>query len=146
MSVALDPHLPENLLSHIIVADIAPSKGPLSSEFQGYLDGMNKIEASNVTTRAEAQSIMKQYEPVRFSSFLSFPPLAHVDVQDPEVRAFLLTNLEAPHDNQPLRFRVPLDILSRDIDEIGSFPYEPGEREWTGPSLFIKGSRSKCVL
>ena len=71
MSVALDPHLPENLLSHLIVADIAPSKGPLSSEFQGYLDGMIKIEESNVTTRAEAQTIMKQYEPVYF---LSAPP------------------------------------------------------------------------
>ena len=68
MSVALDPHLPENLLSHLIVADIAPSKGPLSSEFQGYLDGMIKIEESNVTTRAEAQTIMKQYEPVCLSA------------------------------------------------------------------------------
>ena len=87
MSVALDPHLPENLLSHLIVADIAPSKGPLSSEFQGYLDGMIKIEESNVTTRAEAQTIMKQYEPVCLSAlrFRSSLPISTTGPGGPSI-------------------------------------------------------------
>ena len=47
MSVALSPALPPDLLSNLIVADIAPSKGKLSSEFQSYIDAMKKIEEHN---------------------------------------------------------------------------------------------------
>lgn len=61
-------------------------------------------------------------------------------------RAFLLTNLlpsAHDHHHHPLKFRVPLDILGRSIPQLGDFPYEPGECEWDGPTLFIKGTRSK---
>lgn len=61
-------------------------------------------------------------------------------------RAFLLTNLDTASENTALRFKVPLNILSNSLDEIGSFPYRPGERVWDGPTLFIKGNRSKYVL
>ena len=66
MTVALDPDLPHDLLAQLIVEDIAPSKGPLSSEFQGYIEAMKKIESSSVTTRKEAQEILTPYEPVKF--------------------------------------------------------------------------------
>lgn len=65
MTVALDPGLPRDSLAQLIVADIAPSKGALSSEFQGYIDAMKKIEDEKVTTRKEAQQILTPYEPVR---------------------------------------------------------------------------------
>lgn len=58
-------------------------------------------------------------------------------------RAFLLTNLDAVSEHEPLRFKVPLDIMENSLDEIGSFPYNPGERTWSKPTLFIKGSRSR---
>lgn len=64
MALALNPDLPDGLLSQLIVADIAPSKGPLSSEFAGYMEAMKKIEDSNVHSRKEAQDILKPYEPV----------------------------------------------------------------------------------
>lgn len=64
MTVALDPGLPRDSLAQLIVADIAPSKGALSSEFQGYIDAMKKIEDEKVTTRKEAQQILTPYEPV----------------------------------------------------------------------------------
>ncbi len=63
--------------------------------------------------------------------------------QDPMTRAFLLTNLLPPEHNMPLRFRIPLHTIGAAIPELGSFPYEPGEREWDGPTLFIKGTKSK---
>ncbi|KAL4248699.1 AB hydrolase superfamily protein [Abortiporus biennis] len=111
MAVALSPDMPEDLLSHLIVADIAPSRGTLSPEFQG----------------KEAQHILSEYEP------------------DVMTRAFLLTNL-APHkEHHPLRFRVPLDIIGDAIVEVGSFPYVPGDRTWEGPTMFIKGTRSKYI-
>ena len=65
MTVALHPDLPHDLLSHLIVADIAPAKGALSPEFQGYVDAMKQIEHSGVTTRKDAQHILSEYEPVR---------------------------------------------------------------------------------
>lgn len=63
--------------------------------------------------------------------------------QDPSVRAFLLTNLNASQ--APFKFKVPIDILKEGRPEIESFPYAPGERVWNGDSLFVKGSRSKYV-
>ncbi|EKM57806.1 uncharacterized protein PHACADRAFT_182246 [Phanerochaete carnosa HHB-10118-sp] len=130
MSVALSPELPRELLAHLIIADMAPSKGALSSEFQGYVKAMKKIEDSHVTTRQEAQKILAPYEP------------------DAMTRAFLLTNLlpqAHDHHHHPLKFRVPIDIIGKAIVEIGDFPYEPTERSWDGPTLFIKGQRSKYI-
>lgn len=64
MAVALSPELPADMLTHLIVADIAPSKGALSPEFQNYVEAMKKIESSSITTRQEAQHILAPYEPV----------------------------------------------------------------------------------
>lgn len=63
-------------------------------------------------------------------------------------RAFLLTNLlpqAHDHHHHPLRFKIPIDLIGNAIPNIGSFPYEPGERTWDGPTLFIKGDKSKYV-
>jgi hypothetical protein len=70
MAVALSPDLPSGLLHDLIVADIAPSRASLSSEFQGYVKAMNEIEAAKVSTRPEAQDILKRYEPVCFAKLL----------------------------------------------------------------------------
>ena len=62
-------------------------------------------------------------------------------------RAFLLMNLEHPtiQHQRPLKFRVPVQLLGDSIPEIGGFPWSPGERTFDGPTLFIKGTKSKCV-
>ena len=64
MTVALDANLPADLLSKLIVADIAPSIGALSPEFQGYIEAMKKIEDNGVTSRQEADRLLKPYEKV----------------------------------------------------------------------------------
>ena len=58
-------------------------------------------------------------------------------------RAFLLTNLNTHV--HPLKFRVPLDIIGPAIEQMGWFPYAPGERVWEGRTLFVKGSKSKYI-
>ncbi|TFY66848.1 hypothetical protein EVG20_g4241 [Dentipellis fragilis] len=125
MALALSPQLPEGLLQHLIVADIAPSRGRLSKEFQSYIRAMQEIDAAHVKTRHDAQHILSAYE------------------SDPMTRAFLLTNLDTS--STPLRFRIPLDILGSAIPALGDFPYEPGERTWTGKTLFIKGTKSRFI-
>ena len=71
MTVALDPELPSDLLSHLIVADIAPARGALSNEFKGYIEAMQKIEQSQVKSRHEADGLLKPYEKVCLPRTLS---------------------------------------------------------------------------
>ena len=69
MTFALDSTLPSDLLSNLIVVDIAPSIGALSPEFQGYIEAMKKIEASQVKTRQEADHLLRPFEQVRPPSY-----------------------------------------------------------------------------
>lgn len=64
MAVALSTELPADTIEHLIVADIAPSNAELSTQFQGYIDAMNKVGQSKVSSRREAQDILAPYEPV----------------------------------------------------------------------------------
>ena len=73
MAVALSPELPAHAIEDLIVADIAPSSASLSTEFQNYIDAMNKIEQSNVNSRREAHDILLPYEPVRRHRQLAAP-------------------------------------------------------------------------
>jgi pimeloyl-ACP methyl ester carboxylesterase len=125
MAVALSTELPDDAIEHLIVADIAPSNATLSTQFQGYIEAMNKIEQSKVSSRREAQDILAPYE------------------SDPITRAFLLTNLDTTV--QPFKFQVPLDIIGSSISDLGGFPYQPGERSWHGNTLFVKGEKSKYI-
>jgi hypothetical protein len=59
------------------------------------------------------------------------------------VLAFLMTNLKSSPAG--VHFRVPVDILLQHIDDIGKFPFAPGERTWDGPTMFIKGKNSPYV-
>ena len=61
-------------LSHLIVADIAPSVGNLSSDFIRYISLMQEIESlppGTVKTRSDADKILASHEPVRHVPFLS---------------------------------------------------------------------------
>ncbi|KAJ7098637.1 alpha/beta-hydrolase [Mycena belliarum] len=125
MAVALDPALPTSALSKLVVVDIAPARGKLSDEFEGYLEAMTRIEAAKVSTLVEALKILLEYE------------------QNPDVCAFLLTNLiQKPNASH---FRIPVGLIGDSIAELGSFPYAPHEAQWGGDALFIKGAKSKFI-
>ncbi|KJA20544.1 hypothetical protein HYPSUDRAFT_43037 [Hypholoma sublateritium FD-334 SS-4] len=133
-------------LSQLIVVDIAPSIGKLSSEFISYVSAMQEIEAlppGVIKTRTDADNKLKAYE------------------SDLSVRQFLLTNLQLPshlrttshHDGAPdkAKFIVPLNILAHSIEALGSFPYEYNILEktatttWDGPTLVLKGTKSAYI-
>jgi len=48
----------------------------------------------------------------------------------------------------PLTFRVPLDILSDSLPDLGAFPIDGTAEDaphFDGPALFIKGSKSRYI-
>ncbi|KAJ7102658.1 alpha beta-hydrolase [Mycena crocata] len=122
MTVALNSSLH---LSNLIVVDIAPARGELSNEFKDYITAMKKIEAAQVSTRKEASEILHNYE------------------KDPNISAFLLTNL-IQHPGAS-KFRIPVDLIGESIHELGSFPFTPEEAQWNGRTLFIKGLKSPYI-
>jgi hypothetical protein len=144
MALALSPDLPPEKLENLIVADIAPSPGSVSAEFREYVKLMQRIERSGITTKKDANAILEEYQKVSIPS-ISMSAILTQPVQDVTIRQFLLTNLLPAPTASPLNFRVPLDVIEHALDGIGDFPYQPGEREWSGRTLFVKGERSKSV-
>jgi len=147
-------------LSHLIVVDIAPSIGGLSPEFIQYIDIMKKIEAlppGVIKTRTDADHRLQPYESVLNPHCSVMAPELTIPSQDLSIRQFLLTNLKlpshsrtAPHHAAQERatFNVPLGILSRSIEALGSFPYQYNTADqsaptaWNGPTLVMKGTKS----
>lgn len=63
-----------NVLSNLIVADIAPSSGSLSPEFIRYISAMQKIEAlppGTIKTRIDADKKLQPYEQVMSLNHIS---------------------------------------------------------------------------
>lgn len=131
-TMALNPRLPKNALSHLISVDMTPAAGPISPEFMQYAKYMVEINKKQVKSRAEADQVLQEIE-----SNLS-------------VRQFLLTNLE--RQGETMQFRIPVEKIMHALQEIGEFPYaapddphSAPERQWNGPTLFVKGERSKYI-
>ena len=55
-------------------------------------------------------------------------------------------NLSRRGSSQVLRWRVPLEVLANSLDAIADFPFhKPGEIDYPGPTLFIRGTRSRYI-
>jgi pimeloyl-ACP methyl ester carboxylesterase len=118
-----------DLVQDIVSVDNAPVDKILSRDFADYIRGMKQIDAASCTRQAEADKILQEYEE-------SLP-----------IRQFLLGNLHRPDpQSQAQKFRVPLDILGKSLDNMGDFPYRnPAERRFNKRALFVRGTRSKYV-
>ncbi|KAF8298188.1 alpha/beta-hydrolase [Clavulina sp. PMI_390] len=124
-TLALDPSLPSNTLSSLVIADITPLRFGLSTDFAQYLDAMQEIERQGVKDQKGAMAIMEQRGLIQH---------------------FLLTNLGGPSPGSNVRkFRIPLDIHSDNLPNAGDFPYAPGEAKYEGRTMVVRGSKSKYV-
>ena len=111
-----------DLLERVIVADIAPR-----SYVHGNKDLTAAMLALQITpgmTRAEASAALAERIP------------------DPMIRSFLLLNLRLGS-AQPNGWRIGLSELSEAMPVIEG--WEPVEDQFTGPALFLSGSRSHYV-
>ncbi|KAH7152548.1 hypothetical protein B0J13DRAFT_594346 [Dactylonectria estremocensis] len=126
-SMTLALRSPE-LVSDIVAVDNAPVDVTLSRDFAEYIRSMKKIQDANITRQAEADAILSEYEK-------SLP-----------IRQFLLGNLHRPAGEKTQKFRIPLDIIGRSLDNLGDFPYkDPNEIRFEKPALFVRGTKSKYV-
>ncbi|KAL7417128.1 Alpha/Beta hydrolase protein [Mrakia frigida] len=124
MATALHPLL-NGPIKSLISVDMAPAVGKISPEFASYCDGMLEIENSDAQSKSQADAILEKYEKAL------------------SIRQFLLTNSVLK--DQKISFRLPLQYLKDAIPAIGDFPFQPGQIHWDGPTLFVKGSRSKYI-
>lgn len=106
-------------LRRIIIADIAPVSYDHSQ--QPMIDAMRKVDLATVEKRSDADA---QLAP-------------HID--EPGVRAFLLQSLDV----QSRRWKLNLDVLEADMDNIIGFPDLDGR--FDGPALFLSGADSAYV-
>ncbi|KAI0434645.1 alpha beta hydrolase fold family [Xylaria sp. FL1042] len=139
MTLALDQ---PSLISDIVSVDNAPIDAALSRNFATYIRGMRHIEDAGVTRQSEADSILASYE------------------SDIAIRQFLLGNMhrvavasdaengeeEGKKKKNVVKFRIPLDILAKSLDNLGDFPFRnPDEARFEKPALFVRGTHSKYV-
>lgn len=148
MTVALQS---SDLVSALIPVDNAPVNAPLKSDFGKYVQGMQEVEAQGVTKQSDADKILKEYEEVNFSFlrsnwFLDQNSKLTRIAQSLPIRQFLLTNLVRAEDSQKMKFRIPLSVLGPAIPAMADFPFrEPGSVTYDGPTLFVRGTKSKYV-
>ena len=61
------------------------------------------------------------------------------------IRQFLLTNLVRSEDNT-LKSRVPLSIIGGALNNMADFPFKESDNlHYDGPTLFVRGTKSKYV-
>lgn len=116
------------LVRDFVSVDNAPLDAQLGSDFGKYIQGMKRIDAAGVTKQSEADKILAEYE------------------KDLPVRQFLLGNLHRPQGSTQQKFKVPLGIISKELDNMGDFPFrDPEQARFEKPALFVRGTKSKYV-
>ncbi|CAO3639874.1 unnamed protein product [Cunninghamella blakesleeana] len=105
----------------LVSIDMPPVPLTLSKGFSTYIQGLKKINESQVTKQSQADLILQQVE------------------KDQGIRYFLMTNLKRNQDNL-FQCRLPLTILENHLSSIGDFPSSSSCYE--GPTLFIAGGKS----
>jgi pimeloyl-ACP methyl ester carboxylesterase len=115
------------LVARLCVVDIAPVAYARAGEFRGYVDAMQGLDLATITTRAEADAGLADAVP------------------NPTVRSFLLQNLR--RDGDGWRWQANLDVLGRDLSELGGWPEEElaGAPPYDGPTLWVAGATSPYV-
>ena len=104
----------------LIVADIAPVA--YSHTQTPLIDAMRALDLTLIETRGDADRQLQS------------------SIEDPGVRAFLLQSLDV----KARRWRLNLDVLADEMDQIIGFPDVTGS--FDGPTLFLSGGNSDYVL
>ncbi|KAI0969829.1 alpha beta hydrolase fold family [Xylaria arbuscula] len=143
MTLALEQ---PSLISNIVSVDNAPIDATLSRNFATYIRGMRHIEDAGVTRQSEADSILTSYEPdIHIRQFLLGN--AHRVPSTTTSSSDAHTEENKKHTTKNVvKFRIPLDTLARNLDNLGDFPFRnPDDTRFEKPALFVRGTNSKYV-
>ena len=89
---------------------------------------MKKVAEGKPKSQREADALMQPY------------------AKDLPVRQFLLSNLFRPAPNEPLQWRIPVNILAKSLDNMADFPFtDPDTHSFSKRALFIRGTQSRYV-
>lgn len=122
-----------DLISLMVSVDNSPVNLQPSSTFPRYCSILQDIvsdkNAQTINSLRGADEYFSKFEP------------------DATVRQFLLTNLRTNPDTKRLESRIPLDIMKDALvkGEVSAWEFDPNENQWFGPSLFLRGVKSKYV-
>lgn len=108
-------------VSRLIVADIAPKA--YAPHHQEIIKALMGLDLPNIESRAEAEEAF--------------------DITEPGTRQFLLKSLYWKEKGQ-LAWRFNVAVIAREIEKVGEAL--PPQAIYYGPTLFIRGGKSKYVL
>ncbi|NJM26427.1 MAG: hypothetical protein HC859_14060 [Bacteroidia bacterium] len=111
-----------DLLSSLIVVDIAPRNYPVHHD--RILEGLKAIQPSELTSRIDADDALAKYVP------------------EPDVRQFLLKNLQRDANNQ-FSWKLNVKALDENIELIGQG--EPYKGTFEKETLFVRGIKSHYI-
>ncbi len=111
------------LVNRLVVADIAPVAYDHSQNH--LIRAMRSLSLDGLETRTEGDRRLA------------------VQVEDSAVRAFLLQSLDLK--TQPPRWRLNLDVLEQQMDQITGWPEQAPGAPFEGPTLFLSGAVSDYV-
>ncbi|KAI9096497.1 Alpha/Beta hydrolase protein [Phlyctochytrium arcticum] len=115
-------------LDHLVVVDMSPAPKDLGSQFGSYITAMQKVADAHVRNKAEAEAILAE------------------TISSAPVRQFILTNLKPSNiSGSGMRWRVNLSTLQQTLPNLWGFPYADTGKQWTGPALFIGGSKDRYI-
>jgi pimeloyl-ACP methyl ester carboxylesterase len=129
------------LVRALVVVDISPTEYPVSggrtddpdeeaSPFGAFIAAMRALDLESLTSREEADTALRAAVPSRM------------------VRSFLLQSLvrEGAGTGGGWRWRLNLELLGRDLEELRGFPEPPPGARYEGPVAWIAGADSHYVL
>ena len=114
----------QELLDKLIILDIAPVR--YNKNFRQLLDAMLSLDLSSIKSRNEANDILKS------------------EIEEPEMRLFLLQNLY--RDSDGFQWRINLPAINLSLADIGGFPTFMKSTQYLEPVLFLDGDKSDYIL
>ena len=112
-----------DLVRRLVVVDIAPVAYDHSRTPE--IDAMLALPLAQIATRGDADELLA------------------AAIEGAPLRAFLLTNLGRGAGG--FEWRINLAGLKAALPELHGFPFDPGERVFEGPTLFVAGAQSGYI-
>jgi esterase len=111
------------LIERLVVVDVAPVA--YTHTFGPFVEAMRRVDLTAVTRRSDADLQLQGAVP------------------DVALRNFLLQNLVKT--DAGFAWRINLEALAANMDELLSFPSPAADAAYLGPALFVAGGRSRYI-